>query len=277
MIEDLTIGIVSGQTEAPARPTPPGELQIRIFRMSCVMIACVSLTLMIPLYVAQGLTPVYAVGLVALGVTGLVCYWASRRGHHLFVIFLLMLLANISLYWTLDFGSAGGLCFYYAPVLLYPMTLFRGLKRWFFSALTAGNLIALLSFDYFHPGVSRAFSHPLAQVEDRMTGILCSFVIIGTVMWMVLRGYDTEQSKLTRAKAELIEKNTELEEALANVTQLKGLLPICCECKKIRDDENYWHQVETYLARHSDVKFTHSYCPDCSQQFLSRLGTPPSA
>ena len=55
----------------------------------------------------------------------------------------------------------------------------------------------------------------------------------------------------------------ELEEALAQVKQLQGLLPICCYCKKIRDDQNYWQQVDGYLAAHSDVRFSHGICPDC--------------
>jgi DNA-binding response OmpR family regulator len=55
----------------------------------------------------------------------------------------------------------------------------------------------------------------------------------------------------------------ELEDALARVRQLHGLLPICCYCKKVRDDKNYWQQVESYIAAHSDVRFSHGICPDC--------------
>ena len=47
------------------------------------------------------------------------------------------------------------------------------------------------------------------------------------------------------------------------VKQLVGLLPICSHCKKVRDDQNYWQQVESYIAKRTDAKFTHSYCPDC--------------
>ncbi len=55
----------------------------------------------------------------------------------------------------------------------------------------------------------------------------------------------------------------ELEEALAQVRQLQGLLPICSYCKRIRSDKNYWEQIETYLGKHSDAKFTHGICPTC--------------
>lgn len=58
------------------------------------------------------------------------------------------------------------------------------------------------------------------------------------------------------------------DEALTNVKQLREMLPICCCCKKIRDDENYWHQVEDYLSTRTDATFTHGYCPECAKRAL---------
>ncbi|HXF04338.1 MAG TPA: hypothetical protein VNM72_02865, partial [Blastocatellia bacterium] len=60
----------------------------------------------------------------------------------------------------------------------------------------------------------------------------------------------------------------QLQEALARVKQLQGLLPICSYCKKIRDDQNYWIQVEQYIAEHSDAQFSHGICPDCYRQYV---------
>ena len=55
----------------------------------------------------------------------------------------------------------------------------------------------------------------------------------------------------------------ELREALANVKTLRGLLPICAFCKKIRNDEGYWEQLEGFVSSHSDARFSHSFCPEC--------------
>lgn len=66
----------------------------------------------------------------------------------------------------------------------------------------------------------------------------------------------------------LAERVRSLEEALANVKQLQGLLPICSYCKSIRDDQNYWRRVETYISDHSDVQFSHSFCPDCYERYV---------
>ena len=55
----------------------------------------------------------------------------------------------------------------------------------------------------------------------------------------------------------------ELEQTLAHVKQLHGLLPICCYCKRIRSDQDYWQQLEGYLSEHADVRFSHGICPEC--------------
>lgn len=70
----------------------------------------------------------------------------------------------------------------------------------------------------------------------------------------------TEQLKITRERENLI---SELKESLDNINALRGLLPICPVCKKIKDDEGYWHQVENYLNDHSDMEFSHAICPEC--------------
>jgi hypothetical protein len=55
----------------------------------------------------------------------------------------------------------------------------------------------------------------------------------------------------------------ELTDALGNIKTLKGLLPICSSCKKIRDDKGYWQKVESYISEHTEAEFTHGICPDC--------------
>ncbi len=57
-----------------------------------------------------------------------------------------------------------------------------------------------------------------------------------------------------------------LEEALARVSTLSGLLPICANCKKIRNDHGYWEQVEEYIETHTDAKFSHGVCPECARK-----------
>ncbi len=72
--------------------------------------------------------------------------------------------------------------------------------------------------------------------------------------------------RIIQLEKSLRQKNKELSEALAQVKQLKGIVPICMHCKKIRNDENYWQQVEEYVAEHTEADFSHSICPECLEK-----------
>ena len=70
-----------------------------------------------------------------------------------------------------------------------------------------------------------------------------------------------------KQKTELEIMNQKLTEAMEKVKLLQGLLPICAQCKKIRDDEGYWNQVEEYIEKHSEAEFTHSICRECMKKY----------
>jgi CheY-like chemotaxis protein len=80
---------------------------------------------------------------------------------------------------------------------------------------------------------------------------------------------------LVLERTSVLEKtNAELTRALANIQTLSGLIPICAGCKKVRDDRGFWEQVESYVARHSDAKFTHGICPECSRKYYPGVAYP---
>jgi methyl-accepting chemotaxis protein len=84
----------------------------------------------------------------------------------------------------------------------------------------------------------------------------------GFLLKALEREVDARTKELTRA-------NGKLEQSLAEVRTLQGLLPICSWCKKVRDEEGLWTQIEAYVAEHSDAHFTHGICPDCRRTELS--------
>lgn len=65
------------------------------------------------------------------------------------------------------------------------------------------------------------------------------------------------------------ERADRLEKALGEIKTLRGILPICLGCKKVRDDEGYWQQVDVYVRDHSEVSFSHGYCPDCAEKVMA--------
>lgn len=81
-------------------------------------------------------------------------------------------------------------------------------------------------------------------------------------------GVGVQMLELQKALADRVK---ELEQALSQVKQLQGMLPICSYCKKIRNDQNYWQRVEGYISDHTDVEFSHGICPDCHSRVLCEL------
>lgn len=83
--------------------------------------------------------------------------------------------------------------------------------------------------------------------------------LVGGVIYSVARDVTAEKA----AAAEREQLVAELQQALAEVKRLQEILPICSYCRKVRDDENYWHSVEDYVAAHTSSRFSHSICPSC--------------
>ena len=79
-------------------------------------------------------------------------------------------------------------------------------------------------------------------------------------------------ARIIRAEQERDRLIDELQRALATIKTLRGMLPICASCKKIRNDSGYWEEVELYVKKHSDAEFTHGICPDCEQKLYGDLG-----
>ena len=79
----------------------------------------------------------------------------------------------------------------------------------------------------------------------------------------------TDRKKAEEEKEKLISR---LQDALNEIKTLKGIIPICSYCKKIRDDEGVWNQLETYIHSHSDAKFSHGACRECYKKQMEELG-----
>jgi PAS domain S-box-containing protein len=78
-------------------------------------------------------------------------------------------------------------------------------------------------------------------------------------------------SRRKRIEAEREDLIAELQAALEQVKQLSGLLPICASCKKIKDDNGSWNQIESYIRDHSEAEFSHGLCPDCAKKLYPEL------
>ena len=99
-------------------------------------------------------------------------------------------------------------------------------------------------------------ARPFLDSDQKTVGVIESFQDI------------TDRKALETERENLI---NQLQTSLEKVKLLKGLLPICASCKKIRDDKGYWNKLEAYISEHSEAKFSHFLCPDCAQKLYPDL------
>jgi DNA-binding response OmpR family regulator len=156
-----------------------------------------------------------------------------------------------------------------------------GLQAW--EILQAVDAPKLAILDWVMPGLEGLeICRRVRQLSNRQQAYLILLTVKGNSRDIVagLKGgaddyitkpFDLEELqahvqtgfRIVELQRGLMDHVQQLEEALARVKQLQGLLPICSYCKNIRDDQDYWQQVDDYLAAHSDVRFTHGICPNC--------------
>ncbi|MBI5605354.1 MAG: response regulator [Deltaproteobacteria bacterium] len=117
------------------------------------------------------------------------------------------------------------------------------------------------------------FITALDQEEDEARGLELGAVDYITKPFnpAIVKLRVANQLELQWQRQTLALRNGELKEALSKIKTLSGLLPICSSCKKIRDDQGYWNQLETYIHEHSEAEFTHGLCPECIKEFFPEV------
>ena len=95
------------------------------------------------------------------------------------------------------------------------------------------------------------------------SSFLVTFIFMASIIILIAGDIG---NLLAEKISELEKKNVELKNANEEVTILQGILPICSMCKKVRDDQGYWYQVESYIENHSEARFSHSLCEVCSEK-----------
>ena len=139
--------------------------------------------------------------------------------------------------------------FYFVPVIL--VTWFVG--RHVGVAVASLSTLVWCGADM---ASGRAFTHPLIPCWNALMRLSC-FLIVVMLLARLKHSYE-EQMRIAH----------ELQVSLAKIKILSGLIPMCAWCKKVRDDQGYWQQVEAYIAAHSEATFTHGICHECKEKEL---------
>lgn len=206
-----------------------------------------------------------------LVVSGLVCLALVRQRvaawQKASALIAAYLVGGVSGFYTL--GMFGGTVFFF-PLAVLIVALFYPVRvtAWFafFTILLCALIGGGFCFGWLGEGMAPEFFQRSGLHWFLYVGCLGLCLAL---MSVAVVGYRREIGRLVdqihRQRDELSQRNGELVQAMEQVRRLSGLLPICSSCKKIRDDQGYWRQIEVYVRDHSEADFTHSICPECTK------------
>jgi len=173
---------------------------------------------------------------------------------------------------------------FYLPAFSFGMLRLSRIQYLRVVAAVMGLYTSMLVLEYYQNRQGLRIQYELFLLA--IFGILLTwFAFFGRFVSSLRRNLREQKNKIQKAHEEIkieikerkraqIEKDSlivELKDALNEVKTLSGLLPICASCKKIRDDNGYWNQIESYIRDRSEAEFSHSICPECSKKLYPEI------
>ena len=198
------------------------------------------------------------------------------------IIYILFLASAVSVSAFIQYGlvSAG---FYFATAAIFVTSVAVGLRAGIICTFLYGIVMSVIAYLWISgylvfPGDANKY----ILLPSVWVTLGVAFLMITSILVVSASGFftgltelvdtiDVQKRKIEKRTAELTQANQELEEAMKDIKTLSGLLPICSNCKNIRDDQGYWQQVEHYVQGHSQATFTHSLCPDCIRKLYPEI------
>ncbi len=217
-----------------------------------------------------GLPPLYYVFSFLMIISWGALYGIVRHSHT-FKPFIIPLVIGLFVVITYDWVFMGGVLGV-APLITavvsagIALTLTSRTKLFAFVSLLI--LIGVLYANEANfQGLISAYPTKTLLKSDQLSTLIAIICVIFIFSSVLIQSYTLEQMKVQSANDDLREKNKQLQETTTEIETLRGLMPICSFCKKIRDNEGYWNQLEDYISDRSEIQFTHSLCEDCSKKY----------
>jgi hypothetical protein len=114
-----------------------------------------------------------------------------------------------------------------------------------------------------------------AALRSHLFVVILGYGLIWTVgmagLYLGRKRLQDDLAERKQAAEALDEERRQLQQALDEIRTLRGIVPICAYCKKIRDDKGYWNQVERYVSKHTEAQFSHGICPTCFEEEMNKV------
>lgn len=260
--------IVDNQTFTEPKDEGNNALDIRIFNWICLIVVCIGIAGWILNFVVGNPTVEFFYSIAAIFVGGLSWYLSTQHGLSRYlriplVLFFLILLGGA---WFTNQGFEGSVPYYIfilgnAVVIIAPATY-----RWYLFSFVVLSILALYVVTYNDPALVSDYISSDVRFLDMAFSFFTCFTLSGVLSWLVVREYEKEKDKNEQLVQRSLDDKTRLEQLLSEISVLKGILPVCSFCKKIRDENDQWQSMEHYISSHSEAQFSHGFCPDCGKE-----------
>ena len=161
-----------------------------------------------------------------------------------------LFLGIIALAWESQGGTTGSVPLWFFLLVIVSAIVLEGRQRTLFILLALLVIAALLFKEgLYQPAVAAGEKSRLNRLGDMTTSIFLCLLVVVFVVRIVINEHMQDRENIRKA--------------LEEIKTLKGFLPICAKCKKIRDSSGYWNNLEKYVESHSEAEFTHGLCPEC--------------
>lgn len=264
--------------ESDPRPTPlvssllgardAETLEARVFRgIALVSAAGGALALLVNLVNGNPPREVY---LAACAIAaGLGMYFAGRRHRTAISVALLVAFgALLTTVWFTNDGSRGSTPYWFTVLAVSAVALLPGRTRGLGLCAVLGLAAALLTAERLRPDLLIPYLSESHRFFDVSAVFVVALILLSALTFFVFGEHDAERSRAVRLRREAEADRARLEQALAEIEELRGLLPICCSCKRIRDETGDWQEVESFISGKTSAQFTHSFCPACADLMM---------
>ena len=220
------------------------------------------------LFLWMGVAPLFIFNIGSVMLYGVCIYLMKHEKYELTILLAWLEIVGHAVIATALLGFESGFQYY---IIVLVALIFTNAHR---SNLQKIILICLLCFIYTALDTTLGQVFRIGDISVGIISIIHYFNIVA--MFGLLGGLVYLYAETAaRGEARLIKINTNLQKALSEVKTLRGILPLCSFCKKIRDDQGYWNQVDVYLRQHySEIDFSHGVCPECQAKHYPDFKKP---
>jgi predicted membrane protein len=260
--------IIDVQAITEGRDEGGNALDVRIFNWICLIVVCIGIAAGILNLVVNNPAIEFFYCLAAIFVGGLSWYFSTQHqlSKHLTIPLVLFFLILLSGAWLTNQGHEGStpyylFIFFNAVIIISPATY-----RWFLFVFVLSSIFTLYIVTNSDPTLVSDYISSNVRFWDVAISFFACIILSGILMWLVVREYETEKEKNERLIQRSLDDKARLEQLLSEISVLKGILPVCSFCKKIKDENDQWQSMEYYISSHSEAQFSHGFCPECGKE-----------